>query len=114
MASARFAAVLTGTAGYGNTESNRTRAAPLKSAGTFAASGASMRTAIEPCLCGDPECPRCFSGNDAWRAKQYRKALVQIANASAGDYQHSEDAASYWQRFSAELRHIARDALDYT
>ena len=66
-----------------------------------------------PCLCGDPECPRCFPGNAAWTAKQYRKALVQIANASAGDYQHAEDAASYWQRFSAELRHIARDALDY-
>jgi hypothetical protein len=73
MANARGAAMQTGTARYGNTALNRTRAARLKSTDTFAASGASMRTTIEPCLCGDPQCKRCFPGSDY----EYRAAMLE-------------------------------------
>jgi hypothetical protein len=65
-----------------------------------------------PCLCGDPECPRCFPGNDSWRAKQYQRALSQIANASARDYMRGESEADYWRRFAKELQADAREALE--
>lgn len=65
-----------------------------------------------PCLCGDTECPRCFPDNDAHVRRQYRKALVNIANASAGDYRRGESDADYWRRFAEELRQDARDALE--
>lgn len=128
----------------------------------------------EPCLCGDPLCPKCFdfggmsAGNryaiamqtthvklirnycdslldairtnaeegqivslatslnaaiESWRGdpdkaidgaktiKAYRKALTQIANASAGDCRRGEDEKGYWHRFASELRQLAKDAL---
>lgn len=72
-----------------------------------------MHTTTEPCVCGDPECQRCFPGNDAWTLKQYRRALVRIAHASAGDYRRGESDADYWRRFADELRADARDTLDH-
>ena len=45
----------------------------MKSADTFARLGASMRTAIEPCLCGDPQCQQCFP-TQAW---EYRAAMLE-------------------------------------
>lgn len=44
--------------------------------------------------------------------RRYRRALSQIANASAGDYMRGESAADYWQRFAREIQRDARRALD--
>ncbi len=66
-----------------------------------------------PCLCGDPACPLCFPGNPDYVIKHYRRALVQIANASAGDTRPGQDMADYWRDHAHELRNIARDVLEY-
>ena len=73
-ARATFAVRAIGAVLYGSTLWTVTVAlACAKSLAAIARLGASMLTAIEPCLCGDPQCKQCFPVQ-AW---EYRAAMLE-------------------------------------